>query len=106
MSREAILKVKETEEQALRFVSDARAKAAQMREETEREGQMLCATAESETLAKREEMMKQLRIKSEELMKNTLAEAKAEADALTREVNLRRRVGEKIIIRGLDSKCR
>ena len=106
MSREAILKVKETEEQALQLVRDARARAAQMREETEREGVALCAAAETETRAKREEMMKQLHIKSEELMVNTLAEARAEAEALTREVNLRRRVGEKIIIRGLDSKCR
>ena len=58
MSREAILKVKETEEQALQLVRDARARAAQMREETEREGVALCAAAETETLAKREEMAK------------------------------------------------
>ena len=106
MSREAILKVKETEALAVEMVRNARARAQQMRDTTESEGKALCAAAESETLAKRDEMMVQLRAKTEELYQNTLAEAKAEADELTREVSLRRRIGEKIIIRGLESKCR
>ena len=106
MSREAILKVKETETLAAELVRNARARAQQMRETTDSEGRALCEAAETETLAKRAEMMEQLHAKTEEFYQNTLSEAKEEADALTREVNLRRRIGEKIIIRGLETKCR
>ncbi len=106
MSREAILKVKETEAQAEAIIRDAEQRARQMREAAEQEGLALCDAAEREMTLQKREMLEQLRVKSEELMARTLEEAQEEADALTAAVSLRRKIGEKIIIRGLDKKCR
>lgn len=106
MSREAILIIKETEARAEQIVRDAQARARQMREDAERDGRSLCERTESEVLAQRAEMLKQIEVKSEELLARTLEEAREEADALSAAVSLRRRIGEKIIIRGLDTKCR
>lgn len=106
MSRDSILKVKEVEAQAEKTVADAKQKAQQMLLQTHEEGRALCNDAELQTLAKREEMMTRIREKSVQLEEAALAEAKEEAADITREVSLRRKIAEKIIIRGLDSKCR
>ena len=106
MSREAILIIKETEARAEQILRDAQTRARQMREDAEREGRSLCETTEAEMLAQKTEMLKQIGIKSEELLARTLEEAREEADALSAAVALRRKIGEKIIIRGLDTKCR
>ena len=88
------------------MILDAEARARQMREDAEREGRELCRRTEEETLARREEMLTQIRAKTEELLESTLEEGRQEVDALRQEVALRRRIAEKIIQRGLDSKCR
>ena len=88
------------------IVREAKDRAQRMREEAELAGQEMCRVAETETLAKRAEMMKQLRIKSEEHTARVMEEARAEADELTQDVSLRRKIAEKIIIRGLDMQCR
>ena len=106
MSKDSILKVKETEAQAEQIVLEARAKAQKMLEDAEREGKALCSDAELEMLAKRDEMMALVRERSEQIGATSLEEAKQEANDIKREASLRRKVAEKIIIRGLDSKCR
>ena len=106
MSREAILKVQETEEQAKQTVLKARENAQQMIERAECEGKELCASTESEMIEKREDMMMRIREKADELTAASLAEANEECKLLVRDVTLRRKMAEKIIIRGLDSKCR
>ena len=106
MSREAIIKVRETEKQAADIIREAKDRAQKMRDEVELAGQEMCRLAETETLAKRAQMMEQLHIKSEEHTERVMEEARAEADELTKEVSLRRKIAEKIIIRGLDMQCR
>lgn len=106
MSREAILKIKDAELQAAETVAQARARAQKMREDALREGEALCQTAEEETLSQRAEMMRQLDEKAKELSALTEQQAREEADQISKDVRMRRRIAEKIIIRGLDTKCR
>ena len=106
MSRDSILKVKEVEAQAEKTVADAKLQAQQMLMQAHEDGKKLCNDAELQTLAKREEMMVRIREKSVQLEEAALAEAREEAAEISREVSLRRKIAEKIIIRGLDSKCR
>lgn len=106
MSREAILKVKETERAAADMIRDARVRAEQMRQAAEAEGQEICRLAEAEELERRRELMEQLCAKTEELSEHSAQEAREAADEMLAEVRLRRKIAEKIIIRGLDSKCR
>ena len=106
MSREAILKVWETEKEAAEIVRIAKERAQIMRDAAEREGQEKCRVAEAETLAMRAQMMEQLHIKAEEHTDRVMEEARAEADELTQEISLRRKIAEKMIIRGLDMQCR
>ena len=106
MSRDSILKVKEVEAQAEKTVADAKLQAQQMLMQAHEDGKKLFNDAELQTLAKREEMMVRIREKSVQLEEAALAEAREEAAEISREVSLRRKIAEKIIIRGLDSKCR
>ena len=106
MSREAILKIRDAEGQAASIIADARERAQKMRDEAEREGLALCDAVEAETLTQKAEMMEQIRAKSEELAAATAQEAREEADEIIKAVRLRRKIAEKIIIRGLDTKCR
>ena len=106
MSREAILKVRETEEQANSAVLEAREAAQKMIACAEQDGRALCEATEAEMLEKREEMMARIREKADEIAVASLAEADEECKQLVRDVTLRRKMAEKIIIRGLDSKCR
>ena len=106
MSRDSILKVKEVEAKAEQTVADAKAQAQKMLDQARADGAALCESTESEILAKREEMMVRIREKSAQIEADALDEAKQEADQMTKDVSLRRKVAEKIIIRGLDSKCR
>ena len=106
MSREAILRIKDAETRAEEIVREARARAQSLREAAEREGLALCESVERETLSKKAEMMEQIRVKAEELFAATAEEARGEADELSKAVQLRRMIAEKIIVRGLDTKCR
>lgn len=106
MSKESILKIKEVESQAERIVEEARLQAQEMVEKAEREGKLLCEKAETETLENRNAMLQRIDEKTAQLAEQSMEEAKAEAEELRRSVSLRRKSAEKIIIRGLDSKCR
>ena len=92
--------------QAAALVRDARDRAQKMRDEADAAGKQMCRKAEEETLAKRAEMMDQLHIKAEEHTARVMEEAREETDEMIKDVSLRRKIAEKIIIRGLDMQCR
>lgn len=106
MSKESILKIKETEAEADRIVEDARRAAQEMIAAAEREGRELCENTEQEMLAKRAEMLRQIEEKTAQMNERVMEEAKEQSEELKRNVKLRRKAAEKIIIRGLDAKCR
>ena len=106
MSRESILKIQETEQLAERMVADARARAQAMIAEAEAEGKALCATTEQETAQSLAVMLKQIRERTEGMMERMENKSIEEVNEMKRNVSLRRRIAEKIIIRGFERKCR
>ena len=106
MSRESILKIKEAEDTALHTVEDAKRRAREMIEQAELEGKALCERTEREATAEYTAMLEQIRERCARLSDKSTAETDEEIAALRREVNLRRKIAEKIIVRGVESKCR
>jgi vacuolar-type H+-ATPase subunit H len=106
MSREAIFRIREIESEAAETIRRAQAQADRMRADAESSGEALCREAEENALEERRALMAQLTEKSDEMMLHAKEESEAEAEALLQEVRMRRKIAEKIIIRGLDSKCR
>ena len=106
MSRESILKIKETEQRAEQLVESAKARARAMVEEAEREGRALCAETERSVSAENAALMEQLRERTAQTVAHADEEARKEADAMRKEAFLNKRGAEKIVIRGLMSKCR
>ena len=106
MSRESIQKIKETEEHAERLVEDARRLAQERIALAEREGRALCEQTERETKEAVAATLAQLRERTEAMSVRLDEEAKEEADKMRSDASLRKRSAEKIVIRGLTSKCR
>lgn len=106
MSRESILKIRETEERAAKTVDAAKTRARETVERAEREGRELCDRTEAEAMAQYAEVIKKIRERSLVLAEKNQTETDEEIANLRREVSLRRKIAEKIIIRGLESKCR
>ena len=106
MSRESILKIRETEAAAGQKISDAKSRAEAMLAAAEREGKALCERTEQDVRTKKAAVLSELAQKCDQLAKKSQAETEEEIAKLRREVNLRRKIAEKIIVRGLESKCR
>lgn len=106
MSRESIKMIKQTEQEAERILLEAREKAAQMVVDAQANGEALCESIEAETIAAAKEVIGQLRERAEGMRERLEAEAKEEAAEVVRQASLRKRSAEKIVIRGLASKCR
>ena len=106
MSRESIRMIKQTEQEAERILREAQEKAAQMVADAEANGATLCENTEAETVAAAKQVMLQLRERAENMRERLDNEAKEEAAEVVRQASLRKRSAEKIVIRGLASKCR
>ncbi len=106
MSRESILKIRETEQQAQRLVENAHHRAERMLEEAEARGKLLCEQTERETTEEMRELLLRLKEKTDEMDQRALSEAEEELEQLRKNARLNRKIAEKIVIRGLDAKCR
>ena len=106
MSRESIQKIQEAEARAERLVEDAKQRARAMQADAERQGREECDRIEEETVASLRTVMEQLRERNEAMSERMKTEAEEEAKNLRDDSALRRRSAEKIVIRGLMSKCR
>ncbi len=106
MSRESINAIKQTEQQAERILRQAQEKAAKMIADAEAKGVALCENTEADTVAAAKEVIVQLRERAENMRERLDTEAKEEAAEIVRQASLRKRSAEKIVIRGLASKCR
>lgn len=106
MSRDSILKIKEAEQKAERIVEAARAEARAMIERAEAEGHALCEAAEAEASEGDGVVKEQLYARTAETVAKADGEARAEAEAIRKNAFLNKRGAEKIVIRGLMSKCR
>ncbi len=106
MSRESILKIRETEEAANRMIADARQKAEQMVSEAETNGKSLCKKTEEETAAAMRTMLDEIRERTQALTERLDGESEEEVQQLQKTVSLRKKIAEKMIIRGFDLKWR
>ena len=106
MSRESIKMVKQAEQEAERILREAQEKAAQLVADAEANGVALCENTEAQTLAAAKEVIVQLRDRAENLRERLDGEARDEVAVIVRQASLRKRSAEKIVIRGLASKCR
>ena len=106
MSRESILKIKEAEESAERIVEEAKLRAREMIEQAEREGRELCLAVEARTTEEITATMAQLRERTESMVERISGEANEAAEEMRKNAVLRQRSAEKIVVRGLMSKCR
>lgn len=106
MSRESILKIREVEDEAQRIVADAKARAQAMTEAARRDGKALCARVETETASEYDAKLAELGERAGQMRERVDAESREELSTLEGEIRLRRRVAEKMIIRGFEQKCR
>ncbi len=106
MSRESISKIKEAESAAEKMIADARLTAVQLRERTEREGRELCARTEAEVSSAMQTTLEEIRTRAAALSEKLEGENGEEMEKFRHDVSLRRKIAEKIIIRGLEAKCR
>ena len=106
MSKETIFKIREAELEAERILAEADAEAARMRAEAEEKGRRLCEETERQVTAELAAVTEQLHQRGQEHIARALEEGQAEADALTDGVRFTRRSAEKLVIRGLEAKCR
>lgn len=105
MSREAIMKIRETEAEAARIRARGAEKAKEILREAEAEGVKLCETAESRAAEENREKLAMTREKAEQLLAKTRAEAKKENEKLRESRSDRIRDGVRMIIGGLFEKC-
>ena len=106
MSRESIMKIREAEDRAEALIAQARARAQAMIEHAEENGKTLCAQTEEEASREMRAMLDKLHEKTDAMNARELANADEEIAQIRKNARLNRKVAEKIIIRGLDTKCR
>lgn len=106
MSKEAYFKIREAEAEAERMIAEAEAEAERMIAEARAAGEALCKSAEEETSAELSRMMGQIRQRGEEHIERMLSDGQEETAEIEDQICLTRRSAEKIVIRGLEAKCR
>ncbi len=105
MSKEAVLKIRETEAEAKRIVSDANAQARKMIAEAEEEAKHNCDTCEKVTKAEFAQTLKEVRTGAEMLVEKNRAEADAEALKMVRIANANMETAANLIARRLVAEC-
>ncbi len=106
MSKEAFFKIREAEAEAERILAQAEAEASRMIAEAKVAGETLCRNAEEETTRELAGMMGQIHQRGGEHVERVLAEGREEEAEIEEKIRLTRRSAEKIVIRGLEAKCR
>ena len=106
MSKDAILKIRETEARAEEIVAKARKEAQELIESARAHGQALCNRAEEEGAAELARRLDETKKQNEAALRRSEREVLTEAEDLKGEAALRKKIAEKMVIRGLEDKCR
>ena len=106
MSKDTLQKIREAEDGAARTVAEAGELAKAMKEAAVRAGGEQLAETEKTVSAERAGMLEQIRAKTGELTERVMEETRAEAEEIAARARLNRKSAEKIVIGGLDAKCR
>lgn len=89
MSKEAIEKIRDAEERARSIIAEAEKKAAGMITSAEKNAAELRAVTERNTGEELKRTLDAMRLKSDELTEKSIAEARAEADALLEKAEMK-----------------
>lgn len=106
MSKDTLQKIREAEDGATRTVAEAGERAKAMKEAAVRTGEEQLAETEKTVSAELAGMLEQIRAKTGELTERVMEETRAEAEEIAARARLNRKSAEKIVIGGLDAKCR
>jgi vacuolar-type H+-ATPase subunit H len=106
MSKETVLKIIEAEADAKRIISEAHREAEARMDAAREVGETLCKDTERTVSQELSEIMDQLRAKLAEMEMRVSTNTEREAAALSDLASLNRRAAEKIIISGVNAKCR
>lgn len=106
MSKDTLEKIRKAEHDAEQLVADAEEKAKAMKAEAIRQGEELCRMTGESVSAELAGMLEQIREKTAELTDRVMEETKSEAEEVAARARLNRKSAEKIVIGGLDAKCR
>ena len=105
MSKEIILKIKETEAQAAAIRAEGNERAKEILRLAEAEGAKLCEDTERHAMAENREKLTLTRKKADELLQKTRADAAKETVLLRENSSDRMRDAVRMIIGGLFEKC-
>lgn len=106
MSKEAILKIRTTEEKAESILAEARVSAKARVEAARESGRALRETAEEDGAKALKLEQEKLQRERDEALAACEEEAKKEIADLQKEAALRKKNAERIVLRGLEDKCR
>lgn len=106
MSKDTLEKIRKAEADAARIVADAEEQAKQLKADTIRQGEEMCRRTEETVSAELVGMLEQIREKTAALTDRVMEETKTEAEEVAARARLNRKSAEKIVIGGLDAKCR
>ncbi len=106
MSKDTLEKIRKAERDAARLVADAEEQAKAMKADAVRAGEERCQATEKTVSGELAGMLEQIREKIAEMTERVMEETKAEAEEVATRARLNRKSAEKIVIGGLDAKCR
>lgn len=105
MSKEIILKIKETEAMAQKIKEDAAAEAAARIRRAEAEGKKLCDKAEADAARVNREKLNITSQRAEELLARAKESADGEAEAMREVAEFNLREAVRFIIAGVNEQC-
>ena len=105
MSKEIILKIKETEAMAQKIRSDAAAEAAERIKKAEADGKRLCEKAEADAERTNREKLKTASQRADGVIENARANATDEANAVRESAEFNVREAVRLIIAGVYEQC-
>lgn len=106
MSKDTLTRIREAEAQAQALVLQAEEQAKVMKANAIAEGERFCRETERSVSEELAGMLEQIREKTAELTARVLEETKAEMEEIAARARLNRKSAEKLVIGGLDTKCR
>ncbi len=106
MSKETMDRIREAEAQADRLIADAEAQATRMKADAEAAGRERCREAEASAAETLKAMLEAAHKQADEQTAGTLDAAHREAESVAEKAERGRAAAERIVIGGLEAKCR
>lgn len=105
LSKEIILKIKETEAEAAKIKSDAAREAAERVRRAEAEGKKMCERAEAEAAKVNKEKLSITAERARDILTRAKSDADAEAEQLRESAEFNLREAVRLIIAGVNEQC-